>query len=93
MTRALIPSGALGWGFDHEALMTGVANKPDIIAIDGGSTDRGPAYLAQGMSKYWAVLTKAERRTLLLAREKAGVPLMIGTAGTCGAERSRIATD
>ena len=86
MTRVLIPSGALGLGFDHDALKTGVANKPDIIAIDGGSTDSGPAYLGQGVSKYSAASTKAEWRTLLLAREQAGVPLVIGTAGTCGAD-------
>ena len=86
MTRVLIPSGALGLGFDHDALMRGVANKPDLIAIDGGSTDSGPAYLGQGVSKYSAASTKAEWRTLLLAREAAGVPLLIGTAGTCGAD-------
>lgn len=86
MTRVLIPSGALGLGFDHDALMQGIANKPDIIAIDGGSTDSGPAYLGQGVSKYSAASTKVEWRTLLLARERAGVPLVIGTAGTCGAD-------
>lgn len=86
MTRVLIPSGALGLGFDHDALMVGVANKPDIIAIDGGSTDSGPAYLGQGVSKYSAASTKVEWRELLLAREMAGVPLVIGTAGTCGAD-------
>ncbi len=88
MTRVLIPSGALGLGFDHDALMKGVANKPDIIAIDGGSTDSGPAYLGQGVSKYSSASTKVEWRDLLLAREKAGVPLVIGTAGTCGSDQT-----
>ena len=86
MTRVLIPTGALGLGFDQDALMAGIANKPDIIAIDGGSTDSGPAYLGQGVSKYSAASTKAEWRELLLAREMAAVPLVIGTAGTCGAD-------
>ncbi|MEP5630388.1 MAG: acyclic terpene utilization AtuA family protein [Tateyamaria sp.] len=86
MTRVLIPSGALGLGFDHDALMQGIANKPDIIAIDGGSTDSGPAYLGQGVSKYSAASTRVEWRALLLARAQAGVPLVIGTAGTCGAD-------
>ena len=86
MTRVLVPSGALGLGFDRAALAAGVANRPDIIAIDGGSTDSGPSYLGQGVSKYSAQSTRNEWRELMLARAEAGVPLVIGTAGTCGAD-------
>ena len=86
MTRVLVPSGALGLGFDRDALAAGVANRPDIIAIDGGSTDSGPSYLGQGVSKYSAQSTRTEWRDLMLARAEAGVPLVIGTAGTCGAD-------
>ena len=57
---------------------------PDIIAIDGGSTDSGPSYLGRGVSKYARASTKAEWRDLIAAREQAGCPLVIGTAGTCG---------
>ena len=64
----------------------GSAEKPDIIAIDGGSTDSGPHYLGTGTSKYSANSTKAEWRELMAARREAGVPLLIGTAGTCGAD-------
>ncbi|MEM8787330.1 MAG: acyclic terpene utilization AtuA family protein [Pseudomonadota bacterium] len=85
MTRILIPSGALGLGFDRAALARGVANKPDLIAIDGGSTDSGPSYLGRGVSKYSRAATKAEWAELMAARAAAGVPLVIGTAGTCGA--------
>ncbi|WP_172297592.1 acyclic terpene utilization AtuA family protein [Pseudoruegeria sp. HB172150] len=85
MTRVLIPSGALGLGYDPTALERGLAAKPDIIAIDGGSTDSGPSYLGRGVSKYSRASTKAEWRGLIEAREKTGVPLVIGTAGTCGA--------
>ena len=60
--------------------------KPDIIAIDGGSTDSGPAYLGQGRSKYSRASTKVEWRGLMEARAKAGVPLVIGTSGTCGTD-------
>ena len=86
MTRVLIPSGALGLGYDRAALARGVANRPDIIAIDGGSTDSGPSYLGRGVSKYSRASTKAEWRELMQARAEAGVPLVIGTAGTCGAD-------
>ena len=86
MTRVLIPSGALGLGFDRAALAAGVAAKPHIIAIDGGSTDSGPSYLGRGVSKYARSSVKSEWRDLMLARAEAGVPLVIGTAGTCGAD-------
>lgn len=84
--RVLVPSGALGLGYDAEALKRGVAMSPDIIAIDGGSTDSGPHYLGTGTSKYSRATTKAEWAELMAARAEAGVPLLIGTAGTCGAD-------
>ena len=84
MTRILIPSGALGLGYDHAALKRGVEAKPDLIAIDGGSTDSGPFYLGKGVSKYARASTKAEWSGLIEARERADVPLVLGTAGTCG---------
>lgn len=86
MTRVLVPAGALGLGYDRAALDRGVANRPDIIAIDGGSTDSGPSYLGKGVSKYSRASIKAEWRELMEARARAGVPLVIGTAGTCGAD-------
>ena len=57
MTRVLIPTGALGMGFDARALARGLAARPDIIAVDGGSTDSGPAYLGAGVSKYGRAAT------------------------------------
>ena len=85
-TRVLVPSGVLGLGFDVEALRRGVAAKPDIICIDGGSTDSGPFYLGSATSKYSRASTKSEWRLLMQARAEAGVPLVIGSAGTCGTD-------
>lgn len=82
----LVPSGVLGLGFDRKALAAGVDAAPDIIAIDGGSTDSGPHALGTGTSKYSRAACKSEWRDLLLAREKLGVPLVIGSAGTCGTD-------
>ncbi|MEM7775015.1 MAG: acyclic terpene utilization AtuA family protein [Pseudomonadota bacterium] len=86
MVKVLIPSGALGLGYDRDALARGVACQPDVIAIDGGSTDSGPHYLGSGTSKYSRHSTKLEWRELMAARAEANVPLVIGTAGTCGAD-------
>ncbi|NNL34923.1 MAG: acyclic terpene utilization AtuA family protein, partial [Silicimonas sp.] len=54
--------------------------------IDGGSTDSGPSYLGRGVSKYARSSTKAEWAGLIDARARAGCPLVIGTAGTCGSD-------
>lgn len=86
MTRILIPSGALGLGYDKEAMARAIAAKPDLIAIDGGSTDSGPSYLGRGVSKYSRASTRLEWKGLMEARAEAGVPLVIGTAGTCGTD-------
>ena len=68
MVKVLVPSGALGLNYDAEALRRGIAAKPDIIAIDGGSTDSGPAYLGRGVSKYARSSTKLEWAGLMEAR-------------------------
>ena len=85
-TRVLVPTGALGITFDRAALARGVAARPDVIAVDGGSTDSGPYSLGSGTSKYSRAATKSEWRDLMVARAKAGVPLVIGTSGTCGTD-------
>ena len=58
-TRVLVPSGVLGLGFDRRALARGVAARPHIIAIDGGSTDSGPFSLGSGTSKYSRAASKS----------------------------------
>src|SRR5437764_14107994 len=85
-TRVLLLTGALGITFDRVALARGVAAKPDIIAVDGGSTDSGPHALGSGTSKYSRAATKSEWRDLMTARAQARVPLVIGTSGTCGTD-------
>ena len=85
-TKILVPAGALGIPYDRAALARGLEAGPDLIAIDGGSTDSGPHYLGTGTSKYSRSATKADWSELMAARATAGVPLLIGTAGTCGAD-------
>lgn len=87
-TSILIPSGVLGLGFDPAALAAGLAKKPDAICIDGGSTDSGPFYLGTGTSKYSESATRSEWRELMVARQDAGVPLVLGSCGTCGSDQA-----
>ena len=48
--RILSPTGIVGYGFPEASFRAGVAQKPDLIACDGGSTDPGPYYLGSGKS-------------------------------------------
>ena len=86
MVKILIPAGALGIPYDRDALARGLRERPELIAIDGGSTDSGPFYLGTGTSKYSRAATKADWAELMEARSKANIPLIIGTAGTSGAD-------
>jgi len=85
-TRVLVPSGVLGLGFERAALESALALQPDIIAIDGGSTDSGPHFLGTGRSKYADAVCRAEWRDLMEARGRLNIPLVIGSCGTCGAD-------
>ena len=77
-TRVLVPSGVLGLGFDRDALSAGIERSPDLISIDGGSTDSGPHYLGTGTSKYSRASTLAEWRELLEAAAGKGIRRSIG---------------
>jgi hypothetical protein len=85
-TRILVPAGALGSGVRADELEFGLALSPHAIALDAGSTDSGPAYLASGRSKYSRQAVKRDLRLLMAARAKAGVPLLIGSCGTSGCD-------
>jgi len=87
-TRILVASGVLGFGVKGAELETGVAMKPHALALDAGSTDSGPAYLATGISKYSRQATKRDLKLLMRAREQAQVPLLIGSCGTSGCDQA-----
>ncbi|MFT7369230.1 MAG: hypothetical protein ACI94O_000533 [Octadecabacter sp.] len=59
-TRILIPLDALGLGYNKARLDRSVAAKPDLIAIDGSSTDSGSSELGREVSKYVTESTKIE---------------------------------
>lgn len=84
--KILSPSGILGYGFPEASFMAGVAQKPDLIACDGGSTDPGPYYLGSGIPFTNATAVKRDMKLLLKAACQLNIPLVIGTAGGCGAD-------
>jgi hypothetical protein len=85
-TRILIPAGQLGSGVRADELQAGLALAPHAIALDAGSTDSGAASLATARSKYSGGAVRRDLELLMEARAAAGVPLLIGTCGSSGAD-------
>ena len=48
--KVLSPTAILGYGFPEASFLRGIEQKPDLIAVDAGSTDPGPFYLGAGMA-------------------------------------------
>lgn len=86
VTRVLVPAGQLGSGVRADELRAGLALSPDAIALDAGSTDSGAASLATGRSKYSPGAVRRDLELLMAARADAGVPLLIGSCGSSGAD-------
>ncbi|HEY1930132.1 MAG TPA: acyclic terpene utilization AtuA family protein [Caulobacteraceae bacterium] len=85
-TRVLVPSGQLGSGVRADELQAGLSHRPHAIALDAGSTDSGAASLATGRSKYSPDTVRRDLELLMAAREQAGIPLLIGSCGSSGAD-------
>lgn len=82
--RVLAASGVCGSGFREESMEEAMGRRPHFIGCDGGSTDPGPYPLGAGITSFPAVSIKRDMRLMLLAARKAGIPLLIGSAGTAG---------
>jgi hypothetical protein len=84
--KVLVPAGMLGAGFTPQALDRGIALGADAIAIDGGSTDSGPAYLGRAIPKMPPEAIAADLRLMLNKGAAAGIPVIVGSAGTAGTD-------
>ena len=84
--KVFVPFGALGAGISQEAFDRGMALGPDIISTDAGSTDSGPYYLGTGKGKYADAVLRRDMTQLMLAADEKGIPITVGTAGTCGSD-------
>lgn len=76
--KILSPTGIVGYGFPEASFMAGVAQKPDLIACDGGSTDPGPYYLGSGIPFTNATAVKRDMTLMLKAVCDLNIPLVIG---------------
>lgn len=84
--KVLMTIGGLGAGINEEEFEKGLTMSPDIIVVDGGSTDSGPAYLGKAMSKYAREALKRDLGMMVKGGHKLSVPVMVGSCGTCGTD-------
>jgi hypothetical protein len=84
--RAVAATGMLGTGFSRESLDRAMEARPHFIGCDAGSSDPGPYYLGSGRAQPSRAASKRDIRLMLLAGRAAGVPVIIGSAGTAGGD-------
>ncbi|MGE5552503.1 MAG: acyclic terpene utilization AtuA family protein [Betaproteobacteria bacterium] len=83
--RILSPTAILGYGFPLSSFDAGLAQEPDLIAVDAGSTDPGPYYLGAGVSFTDRQAVKRDLVAMLRAGVERGIPVIVGSAGGSGA--------
>ncbi|MEC5423395.1 acyclic terpene utilization AtuA family protein [Virgibacillus sp. C22-A2] len=79
------PMGMLGYGFPERSLKNAIAKKPNVIAVDAGSTDPGPYYLGVGNSFTSRTMVKKDLSLILMEAISINSPLIIGSVGGSGA--------
>ena len=84
--RVLSPTGVLGSGFVEASFEAALARKPHFIGCDAGSTDPGPSHLGSGVPAFPRAAVKRDLRLMLAGARRQKIPLLIGSAGTAGAD-------
>jgi hypothetical protein len=84
--RILSTTAILGYGFPEASFNEGMKRKPDLIAVDAGSSDPGPYYLGAGVSFTDRNAVKRDLEIMLKAGVPNKIPVVVGTAGGSGAE-------
>ena len=84
--RSLGASGQLGYGIPTPAFEAGLARAPDMIGVDMGSIDIGPAYLGGGKMAPTRSGAKRDLRKVVRAARRLDIPLIVGSAGSAGAK-------
>lgn len=84
--RFIAASGMLGIGVPEDSLRKALALKPHFVAADAGTTDAGPFALGMGVSAFPREAILRDLTILLRNTRPAGIPLLIGSVGTGGAD-------
>jgi hypothetical protein len=84
--RFVAAIGAVGGGIHAESLDEAMAQEPHFIAADAGTTDAGPYSLGSGLSAFPREMIKQDLALVLRAGKRAGIPVLVGSAGTAGGD-------
>ncbi|MGZ8228697.1 MAG: acyclic terpene utilization AtuA family protein [Burkholderiales bacterium] len=84
--RVLSPTGACGSGFVESSFEKALSQAPHFIGVDAGSTDPGPAYLGSGRTAFPKAAIERDLRIAIKGARRLGIPMLIGSAGTGGAD-------
>jgi hypothetical protein len=79
------PQGMLGYGYPTSSMEAALATRPDVLAVDAGSTDPGPYYLGAGVPFTSRRAVVRDLGRMLEAAHTHRLPLLIGSAGGGGA--------
>jgi len=82
----LAATGMLGSGFREDSIQRAVGLGVRMIGCDAGTTDFGPHLLATGRSQFSRAAVKRDTSVILCSAVRAGIPLVIGSAGGAGGD-------
>ena len=86
--RIVSGTGGLGGGKVLAGPMAEVMERnPHFIACDAGTTDSGPFSLGSGRTNYPREAVKRDLGIILPMAREAGIPVLIGSAGTAGIDK------
>jgi acyclic terpene utilization AtuA family protein len=83
---ALAPTGMLASGFLPASFVEGMRRQPHFIGQDSGSTDGGPEPLGCGKPSFSRSAYKRDLELMVRGSRDAKIPLLIGSAGSCGSD-------
>lgn len=82
----LAAAGMLGSSFDKAGFYAGLEMHPDVIGCDSGTTDSGPFFPGAGVPRMSRKAAKRDLELMITEGVKRGIPVLIGSAGTAGAD-------
>ena len=84
--KILAPCGILGYGYPRQSFFKGMAQGPDAIVVDAGSTDAGPHKLGAGTAIVSRHACKKDLSLMITEGARSGIPVIIGSAGGSGGQ-------
>lgn len=73
--------------YDERTWEIGLSYNPDVIAVQGTSTDTGPAYLATDTMYGGSLGIKRGLRAIILPAKRKGIPFIVSTGTPSGGNR------